>query len=1532
MRTLWTVVCFLLPAAAAVAGVEPAALRCEYRVDPLGIDVAQPRLSWIVESAERGQRQTAYRVLVASSAEKLASGEGDLWDSGRVASDQTIHVAYAGRPLASRMACCWKVQVWDAQGRASPWSQPAAWTMGLLARSDWQAQWIADSKPAAMLRREFQVGGPVRRATIYATGLGLYELRLNGRRVGNQLLAPEWTRYGKRIQYQTYDVTSLVRPGPNAIGAILGEGWYAGPMMLKPAMSNPVFRLLLRIEIERADGQVETIVSDPSWQATDEGPIRRSGIYFGETCDATREQPGWDLPGFQAAAWRPVRTVEFDRQAVLSAQKNEPIRVVKELKPVAMTEPRPGQYVFDLGQNMVGWCRLKVRGPAGTKLTLRHGEMLNDDGTLYTANLRGAAQVNEYTLAGRGEEVFEPHFTYHGFRYVELTGLPTRPAADAILGRVFCSSSPEAGRLECSSAMLNRLMQNIAWTEQANLMSAPTDCPQRTEREGWMGDIQAFSQTAIFNRDMAAFFTKWIQDIRDSQADDGRYPDIAPHVTDPNAMFSGVPAWGDAGTIVPWRMYQNYADVRLLAEHFDSACRWIEFIRQKNPNLLWQNSRGNDYGDWLNGDTLVLKDYPHGQNEVPKEILATAFFAHSTQLVAKMAKVLGRPDAAKYAKLHQEIRAAFNRAYVAPDGKIKGDTQAGYALALAFDLLDEPMRPRAVEHLLAAIARYKGHLSTGIQSTHHAMLELSRNGQHDEACRLLCLESVPSWGYMVRQGATTIWERWDGYVRGRGFQDPGMNSFNHWAFGAVGQWVWQDLAGIQPDDESPGYKHFTIRPRPGAGVTWLGSRYDSIRGPIESRWKLEGDRFALDATVPANTTATIYVPAGSADAVTEGGVPMARARGVKLLRVQDGAAVLEVESGRYAFRSILARVPPAPKAEAAPAPRPKYTARLTASDPVTWKPVAYRAVAPTGGVTLDPGGLFKPAMENNIAYLLNSFSVNHMLYPFRVRAGQKDPPDDRPQVGFWDVDLRGSSAGRFLMGAGNTLRWIEHPELRRRLDQLIDGVEACRGPGGYILAYPPDKTRSEEPNYARAWFTHGLIEAAIAGNPKAYGLLRGHADWFNHWDAMLPRLLSCCGNAHQGHIASTRTYFTPIGKAEDLQVAEKYYVQDWWMDALAARQEDALWKYPLPTPHSYLITSFEAYLDHYRATGDRKYIDAMLGAWDLVHDQWEHAGSSMAICEGDAGSFPPRSYFVTPKGHTGETCGSVFWIKFNQRLQQLFPDQEKYAGEIEQSIYNVCLPSQNGDKGIRYHARMEGALDGPTACNTCCEGQGTRLLGSLPEYIYSLADDGLWVNLYEPSSITWLCGGQTCKLTMTSRFPLRPEVSLRLEVPRPTAIKLRIRTPHWATADMPVSVNGQPAAVGKPGSYLLLDRTWRANDTVAFTLPIGFRTVRYEGLDQIPGHKRYAVMYGPLLMAAVAKLDPTNRIELADAAAPKDKKDRNYTYLVRIAHDPAAPKDWLTPAADQPLSFTVAGQREPYLKPYGRIDKESFTCFPVIEP
>ena len=529
--------------------------------------------------------------------------------------------------------------------------------------------------------------------------------------------------------------------------------------------------------------------------------------------------------------------------------------------------------------------------------------MLNDDGTLYTANLTNAAQINQYTWRG-GRRALEPHFTYHGFRYVEVTGLPSRPDKDAAVGRVFFSAAPSVGKFECSSQLINQIMHCVQWVQRANMFSVPTDCPQRSERLGWMGDIQAFSQTAIFNRDMAAFFTKWVPDIRDSQADDGRYPDVAPQIFDSNRGFSGVPAWGDAGIIVPWRTYQNYADTRMLEQHFESAKRWIEFIHRHNPNLLWQKNRGNDYNDWLNGDTLVLEGYPRGISAVPNEVFATAFFAHSTEIVAKMAMALGRTDdAEKYGRLADDIAAAFCRAYVAADGRIKGDTQAGYALALHFNLLADDIRPKAMKHLLAAIKKYKDHPSTGIQTTHRMMLELTRNGWHDEAWRLLNLRTVPSWGFMVEMGATTIWERWDGYVKGRGFQDPGMNSFNHWAFGAVGEWVWRELAGLNPDDAQPGWKHFSIRPRPCDGLAWVKARYDSIRGPIVSQWKNADGRFELQVEIPPNTTATVFVPANDASAVTESGKPAAEAPGVKLLRTESGTAVFAVESGRYRFGS-----------------------------------------------------------------------------------------------------------------------------------------------------------------------------------------------------------------------------------------------------------------------------------------------------------------------------------------------------------------------------------------------------------------------------------------------------------------------------------------------------------------------------------------------------------------------------------------------------------------------------------------------------
>jgi alpha-L-rhamnosidase len=1099
--TTLILVCLTWPC---LAGVIVGGLRCEYLTDPLGIDAVPPRLSWVLQTEERGQKQTAYHIIVASTPEALASDQGDLWDSGKVNSDQTIYVDYAGKPLGSRMQCFWKVRAWNNGGEPSPWSKPATWTMGLLKTSDWEAKWISfkgptqppslaprygyltwlgksdaakwvtvdlgevrvidavrlypagvesgptnthrfrtygwspttsgflfpvrfrieaaqkpdfsdawtvvdqtgsnvpnpgvespiyrfeptsarhvrlkvthmarndgenfgfalaemqvlsnthnvakfatvtasdsvetggwaktnlvdglllaerrsdvSEQPATMVRKEFELRGPIKRAVVSVTGLGLYELRINGQRVGDQLLAPEWTRYSKRIQYQTYDVTSLLQKGRNAVGAQLAGGWWTGPLTIESPLESPQYCLLLRMDIELADGSMRMIVTDPSWQATNDGPIRRSGIYFGETYDATKEMPGWDKPGFVSTGWSPAQVLAHPddaKAATLVAQPNEPIRVVKELRSVKMTEPKPGVYVFDMGQNMVGWCRLTANAPVGTKINVRHAEVLNDDGTIYTANLRGAAQINEYTWRG-GKATLEPHFTYHGFRYVELTGLTERPTEDAMVGRVIQSASPDAGTFTCSSELVNRIMHCVQWAQRGNMMSVPTDCPQRAERFGWMGDFQAFSQTAIYNMDMAGFITKYVTDIRDSQLVDGRFPNLAPHPGDLNWLawcnMEFAPAWSDAGTIVPWQAYQSYADTRMLQHHFESARRWIEFVRSNNPGLLWRNQRGGDYGDWLSGDMTEL-DYPRNVT-VPKDLLATAFFAHSTEIVAKMAQVLGRKeDAEKYGQLFQGIKAAFKKKYVAADGRIRGDTQGGYALALRFNLLDEALRPRATEHLVEAIAKYKGHLSTGIQTTHRVMLELSRNGRHDEACRLINLRSVPSWGYMVDMGATTIWERWDAYVAGRGFQHAGMNSFNHWALGSVGEWVWRNIAGINPDEQQPGFQHFVIRPLPGPGFTWAKGEYDSIRGRIVSDWKIEDDQFHLDTKIPANTTATVYVPAKSAETITESGIPVLKAEGVKFIRMEDSTAMFEVGSGRYSFRSPLPEKSKAP--------------------------------------------------------------------------------------------------------------------------------------------------------------------------------------------------------------------------------------------------------------------------------------------------------------------------------------------------------------------------------------------------------------------------------------------------------------------------------------------------------------------------------------------------------------------------------------------------------------------------------------------
>jgi alpha-L-rhamnosidase len=604
---------------------------------------------------------------------------------------------------------------------------------------------------------------------------------------------------------------------------------------------------------------------------------------MGESYDARDEMPGWAEPGFDDSGWYGVEAEEIG-DTNLVAQPDEGIRVTEELEAKTVTEPESGRYVLDLGRNMVGWVRLKVEGEAGTRVTLRHAKALNPDGTIYTTNLRSARATDHYVLGGDGEEVYEPRFTFHGFRYVEVTG------------RVVHSATPPSGSFECSSRMVNKLQENIVWGQRGNFLSVPTDCPQRDERLGWMGDAQVFVRTASFNMDVAAFFEKWMVDVEDAQSPEGAFPDVAPMLKGSGLidLTGGAPAWGDAGVIVPWTIYRTYDDTRIVERHYDAMARWMEYLYRANPDLIRKNRMGNNYGDWLS---------PKGDH-TPKHLLATAYWAYDAKLMAEMVEATGRQeDAEEYRDLNERIKAAFQAAYVSPDGRIEGDTQTCYLLALHMELLPEELRSAAAEHLVRTIEREDWHLSTGFVGVGYLCPVLTEAGYTGVAYRLLENETHPSWGYTIRNGATTIWERWDGWTEEKGFQSPNMNSFNHYSLGSVGEWLYRYVAGI--DLGEPGYGRIVIRPRPGGNLTHASGAYDSVRGRISSSWKIEDNQFVLETLIPPNITATDHVP--STDDVSEGGRPVDEADGVEFLRAEEGETVLAVGSGRYEFVGKVVR-------------------------------------------------------------------------------------------------------------------------------------------------------------------------------------------------------------------------------------------------------------------------------------------------------------------------------------------------------------------------------------------------------------------------------------------------------------------------------------------------------------------------------------------------------------------------------------------------------------------------------------------------
>jgi len=1115
---------------AADHALAPERLRCEYLENPQCVDVINPRLSWIPRATNpevRGLRQGAYQVQVASAPALLEQGKPDLWDSGKVDSDETIGIAYAGKALESRSCCHWRVRVWSArsgdEGKPSAWSQPAQWTMGLLDRDCWQGTWItapmsqpqttahfgyrsrlaremdtvkwvqidlgetqsieavrlwptwplepsvaagsgfpvrfkievadqadfancvlvvdrtgadvpnpglapmelsftptqarfvrltatrlsgpshpvwdeeeecwrpgyirtngtlalaemevlgggvnlglgkqvtaldewddtpvADARgphappvrglwsceqltdgrtevemgrhfqhqPVTMLRREFGLTKPVRRATLFATARGVYEIHLNGRKVGDHRLAPGWTIYDKRILYQTHEVTELLQSGPNAVGALLADGWYRmrKQMDLFDGLGRfPCFFraddrwLLAQLEIEYADGSREIVASDASWQCHTDGPIRRALIFDGYEYDARKEIPGWDEPGFSnAEEWETVREQPVGAGPTLSGQMMEPVRVRRSLPPIASTEPSPGVFVFDFGEELSGVYRIRLRGPAGAEVRVRHAEALRDDGQLYVANLMGIANHRDlYWLSGDGPQTFSPRFTYYGFRYLEVTGVASAEAIEAIEALEVTSDVAQAAHFSCSDERLNHLCRIVDRAYRSNMPSVTVDVAGRDERMPWMGDCYTDeAQSLSYLYDYAAFSANEARMIDDALNSDGMAPANLGHVCPEGA--DAIAGWCDVSVAAPYIHWVNYADRAVLRRGYEGARRYMDTLSKANPDGVPRLRYFSRYGDWLGSRMTVppgAEDWKPGGKGAPQPLFAAALWAYSADLTARMAETLGETeDAQRYQDLATRIRAAMTENYVQPDGTVSGNEQSSYALLLGLNLMEGALRERAHGRLLEAIQAYGSHLATGSFTTLYLLEHLAQSGHQELAYQLVMQPSCPSYGHMLDNGATAMWERFDAWRPKLGFNPHPMNSFNHLGMNSVYQWIIGHVAGIQPDPECPGYKHFFIAPKLAGGLTSMNASYDSVRGRIESSFALEDGALVLRVTVPPNTTATIHMPAPSGEMLTESGQALDHAEGVRFRGMDDGHAVCEVQSGHYELRSVM---------------------------------------------------------------------------------------------------------------------------------------------------------------------------------------------------------------------------------------------------------------------------------------------------------------------------------------------------------------------------------------------------------------------------------------------------------------------------------------------------------------------------------------------------------------------------------------------------------------------------------------------------
>ena len=1071
-----------VPAGGAVltAGLAAARLRCEHRENPIGIDLSTPRLSWEVTSSARGVVQSAYQIVAGEDSAAVAKGEGAVWDTGRVSSDQTIDIAYAGQALRPHQRVYWSVRVWDSAGKASDWATPAQFTAGFVGDAKWPGAWVGfdapraameaqtglldgaswigfakddpadvpqgdrfyaksfdlprgatvqtaklcvtaddhffyyingqkvgesagedawrnvatidvsknlkigrndlrvrvdnvkpgnagllcrlivtlgDGKnvevvtdaswsatdepandndqaatpawacdpnaaagwpgvkvigengvgpwgklgeaanflpPAVELRKTFDLTKPVRRAVLYMTALGIADAYLNGQRVSDDRFNPGWTDYAKRVYYRGYDVSDRLKQGRNAMGAILADGWYSGYVgyghVRDSYGKNPRYSAVLHIDY--ADGTAQTIQTDKSWTAA-ASPTSEADLLMGERHDARQDDPrpqqdGWATSAFDAAGWSPVDVGGQAVNPLVQWHPSQPVTTFETFKPRKITEPTPGVYVLDLGQNFAGVVRLMLTDTTpGQAITLRYAERLSPDGAIYTANLRAARATDTYLCRGGSQETWEPRFTFHGFQYVEVTGLKSPPTPETITAVAVGSATPIVGTFETSDAMLNQLRSNIYYTQRANFIDIPTDCPQRDERLGWTADAQVYLNAAILMADVQPFFDKWLVDLADAQRADGQFPRVAPMKPGED---DGGPAWADAGVICPWVVYQAYGDKQMLARQYPSMRKFIDFCAERSGPHLKPPAQFHAFGDWLNID-----------DPTPKDVIYLLYFGYSTDLCAKAARALGNDqEADELQALFVRIRESFNESFVARDGRIKGDSQAGYVMAIAYHLVEGPMREAAGRRLIEKIEARDNHLSTGFLGTKELMLVLSDIGRVDKAFTLVHNTTFPSWGFTIKNGATSIWERWDGWTPEKGFQTPIMNSFAHYSFGAVYQWMAENIGGIHASTGAA--RTMVIRPQIDPKLQWAAVTYHSPRGLIVSKWSIDAGRLILDVTVPANTRATIGVPTRGG-AVTESGKALEQADGVKIRSHSDAGVEVEVGSGSYHFET-----------------------------------------------------------------------------------------------------------------------------------------------------------------------------------------------------------------------------------------------------------------------------------------------------------------------------------------------------------------------------------------------------------------------------------------------------------------------------------------------------------------------------------------------------------------------------------------------------------------------------------------------------